>query len=81
MHSALLSHAAFMHAVTDSYAVPHPGARLSKHPRWLALGIAFFRVINGPSTVALSGVNTHCAQALFAVFHAVQLPPDWKQPP
>jgi hypothetical protein len=29
--------------------------------------------------VALSGVNTHCAQALFAVFHAVQLPLGSKQ--
>jgi Cu/Ag efflux pump CusA len=36
--------------------------------------MAFLRVIKGPCTVALSGVNTHCAQALFAVCHAVQLP-------
>jgi hypothetical protein len=29
--------------------------------------------------VGLSGVNTHRAQVLFAVSHAVQLPPGWKQ--
>jgi hypothetical protein len=34
---------------------------------------------NGPFAVALSGVNTHCAQALFVISHSVQLPPDRKQ--